>query len=143
MPYAHPRWGLEFDWLAADRDRRVARFSSSGYGPVPASVLERVADIDAAVELTDYLPVIGLAIEVPAELSGDYGAWMLMSSRGLYAYDWFGHHGPYRRIAVPTVPLRTVDLPARLLDAVELVALPLSFAEAVDISFPYANENPS
>jgi hypothetical protein len=64
---------LEFDWLAADRDRRVARFSSSGYGPVPASVLERVADIDAAVELTDHLPVIGLAIEVPAELSGDYG----------------------------------------------------------------------
>jgi hypothetical protein len=131
---------LEFDWLAADRDGHVARFSSSGYGPVPASVLQRVADIDAAIELTDHLPVISLAIEVPAELSGDYGAWVLMSKKGLYAYDWLGHHGPYRRIAVPTVPLRTADLPQQLLDAAELFVLPLSFAEAVDVRIPYANE---
>jgi hypothetical protein len=94
----------------------------------------------AAIELTDHLPVISLAIEVPAELSGDYGAWVLMSKKGLYAYDWLGHHGPYRRIAVPTVPLRTADLPQQLLDAAELFVLPLSFAEAVDVRIPYANE---
>ena len=64
---------------------RPGRFSSSGYGPVPASVLARVAHIDAAIERTDDLPVIGPATEVPAELSGDYNPWILMSEKGLYA----------------------------------------------------------
>jgi len=48
-------------------------------------VLARVAHIDAAIERTDDLPVIGPATEVPAELSGDYNPWILMSEKGLYA----------------------------------------------------------
>ena len=71
-----------------------------------------------------------------AELSGDYSPWMLMSEKGLYPYDWCGHHGPYRKIAVPTISLRTVDLPQELLDAAELVALPFGFAETVNVALP-------
>jgi hypothetical protein len=42
-PNAHPRWVLELDGLAVDRDGHAARFSSSGCGPVSASALELVA----------------------------------------------------------------------------------------------------
>ena len=118
----------------------MARFSSSGYGPVPASVLARVAHIDAAIERTDDLPVIGPATEVPAELSGDYNPWILMSEKGLYAYDRRGHHRPYRRIAAPRISLRTTDLPQQRLDAAELGALPFSFAKTVDVALPYTDK---
>jgi hypothetical protein len=64
-----------------------------------------------------------------------------MSEKGLYAYDWHGHHGPYRRIAVPTISLRTIDLPQQLLDAAVLVAVPFSFAATVNVPLPYADES--
>jgi len=37
MPRAHPRWGIEFDWLGVDREGHVAVFTTAGYGPVPAA----------------------------------------------------------------------------------------------------------
>jgi hypothetical protein len=66
---------------------------------------------------------------------------VLMSEKGLYAYDRRGHHGPYRKIAAPTISLRTIDLPQQLLDAAELVAMPFSVAETVNVAPPYADES--
>ena len=50
LPRDHPLWGREFDWLGIDRHGRVAVFSNAGYGPLPETVNERLADVDAALE---------------------------------------------------------------------------------------------
>ena len=48
MPRAHPRWGIEFDWLAVDSRGQVALFTSAGYGAVPEAVLRNVPGVDEA-----------------------------------------------------------------------------------------------
>src|SRR6516162_7283504 len=57
LPRDHPSWGCEFDWLGIDRHGHVAVFSSAGYGPLPETVNERLADVDAALERADELPL--------------------------------------------------------------------------------------
>src|SRR5260370_34771393 len=56
MPRAHPRWGIEFDWLGVDRQGHVAVFTTAGYGPVPADVNQHAADVDAALDPVRGLP---------------------------------------------------------------------------------------
>jgi hypothetical protein len=53
-----PWWGFEFDWLAVDSLGHVASFSTSGEGPVPVAVVDKVARIDAYDTMYE-LPVTG------------------------------------------------------------------------------------
>lgn len=45
-------YGTDMEWLAVDRDGRVAVFTTAGAGPVPVSVLEFERGNEAGVELT-------------------------------------------------------------------------------------------
>jgi hypothetical protein len=88
LPRGHPLWGREFDWLGIDRNGRVAVFSNAGYGPLPETVNERPADVDAALERAGELPAIGSAGTVENSGGGDYSFWYCYSAKGFYTYDW-------------------------------------------------------
>lgn len=102
MLRAHPRWGIEFDWLGVDRRGYVAVFTTAGYGAVPVDVNQHAADVDAALEQASGLHVTGSASDlVPSPADGDYSDWHAYSGKGVYAYDWRLWHGPYQRSLSP------------------------------------------
>jgi hypothetical protein len=84
----HPWSGWEFDWLGIDRYGHVAVFSNAGCGPLPETVNERLADVDAALDRADELPVIGSAVSDKNPEGGNYSLWYSYSAKGFYAYDW-------------------------------------------------------
>ena len=88
LPRDHPLWGREFDWLGIDRHGHVAVFSNAGYGPLPETVNERLADVDAALERADELSAIGSAGNIENSGDGDCSFWYSYSAKGFYAYDW-------------------------------------------------------
>jgi hypothetical protein len=91
--------GLEFDWFAIDSDGFIALISSAGYGPIPDLVFERF-DEQRCIE-TYLSSLIGLG------LSSDLlRVARTLSTAGVFSYDWEHWDGPYRRLGVPTRPIR-------------------------------------
>ena len=134
LPRDHPLRGREFDWLGIDRDGRVAVFSNAGYGPLPETVNERLADVDAALERAGELPVIGSAGNLESSGGGDCSFWYSYSAKGFYAYDWRVWGGPYRRLSSPTVPISIDRLPDQLQAAARLAVFPVDFADEPEIT---------
>ena len=81
LPRDHPLWGREFDWLGIDRHGHVAVFSNAGCGPLPETVNEHLADVDAALERADDLPAIGSAGSIENSGDGDYSFWYSYSAK--------------------------------------------------------------
>jgi hypothetical protein len=138
MPRAHPRWGIEFDWLGVDPQDHVAVFTTAGYGPVPVHVNQHAADLDTALDQVRRLPVTGSAGNVaqrPAD--GDHSDSHAYSGRGFYVYDWQLWHGPYQRLSSPTVRVSISQLPSGLLAVAHFAEFPVSFADEPDISIEY------
>jgi hypothetical protein len=138
-PRADPRWEDEPDpwaytdapnWLAVDLQGHVALFDTVAYGPVPMGVGEHLADVDAAVERVEQLPVTGSAGYSRQPASGCYMP-ADYSARGLYAYDWQGtkYDGPYKLMASPDVPVSVSQLPAEIQHVAQLVQFPVKFAD--------------
>jgi hypothetical protein len=134
LPRDHPLWGREFDWLGIDRHGRVAVFSNAGCGPLPETVNEHLADVDAALERADDLPAIGSAGHIENSGDGDYSFWYSYSAKGLYAYDWHAVGGPYRRLSTPTVPISIDRLPDQLQAVARLAVFPVDFADEPEIT---------
>ena len=139
MPRAHPRWGIEFDWLGVDRRGQVAVFTTSGYGAVPVDVNVHVNDVDRAIDHLHRMPVIGGAdhIVVPAS-HGNYADWYTYSAQGFYAYDWDLWHGPYLRLAAPTVPLAFSKLPGDMQPIARYATFEIAFAGALLIDVKHS-----
>lgn len=112
-------------------------FTSAGYGAVPEAVLRNVSLVDRAVDAIARLPVIGKAAEVCLPDDGDFSSWLTTAQRGFFTYDWTIWHGPYKRLASPSVPIILEQLPTPIRQAAELVTYsPHFFNEAaVDISW--------
>jgi hypothetical protein len=141
---AHPRWGIEFDWLAVDEQGHVAVFSSSGSGPVPAAVNAAAAAVDSAVDVIAALEVIGGYTDVSGCVAedGDYTDWYLFSSQGFYAFQWDLWDGPYIRICSPTRPITISELSPTIAQPAKLVQFNGAFAES-DIVTDIEYEEPS
>jgi hypothetical protein len=137
MPRAHPRWGIEFDWLAVDSQQQVALFTSAGYGAVPETVLRNVPLVDRAVDAIAQLPAVGKAAEVCLPDDGDYSSWLTTAQRGFFTYDWTIWHGPYKRLAIPTAPIVLEQLPTPIRQAAELVNFSSHFSSEAAIATPY------
>jgi hypothetical protein len=137
MPRAHPRWGIEFDWLAVDSQQQVALLSSAGYGPVPETVLRNVPLVDHALHAIAQLPAVGKTTDVCLPSDGDYTYWLTAGQRGLFAYDFRLWHGPYKRLAIPTAPIILEQLPTPIRQAAELVNLSPDFSNEPAIAIPY------
>jgi hypothetical protein len=125
----HPRWGIEFDWLALDIDERVAMLASGGFARVPADVVAAADRVDAAMDLVRQLPLIGEATDV-GMLDPGIADWLQAAAQGLYAYDGLGVETAYRRLASPTRWLYLSDLAPAIRSAVELARFTVAFAEA-------------
>jgi hypothetical protein len=139
MTRAHPRWGIEFDWLGVDHHGQVAVFTTAGYGAVPVNVTQRLADVDEAVDQVGQLPVIGSGSNlVRRSADGDYSSWHAYSAKGFYAYDWQVWHGPYQRLSSPTVPVSINQLPEELQAVCRLAVFPMNFADEPEITVEYA-----
>jgi hypothetical protein len=134
LPRDHPLWGREFDWLGIDRRDRVVVFSNAGYGPLPETVNERLADVDAALERADELPSIGSAANIENCGDGDCSDWYSYSAKGFYAYDWHVWGGPYRRLSSPTVPISIDRLQDQLQAVARLAVFPVDFADEPEIT---------
>jgi len=138
MSRTHPRWGIEFDWLAVDRHGHVAVLTTAGYGAVPESVNEHLAEVDAALERVGELPTIGSAGNiVRRSADGDYSNWYSYSTKGFYAYDWHVWHGPYQRLSSPTVPISVDRLPSQVQTVARLAVFPVNFADEPQITIEY------
>jgi hypothetical protein len=137
MPRAHPRWGIEFDWLGVDRQGHVAVFTTAGYGPVPVDVNQHLADVDAALDRVGELPVIGSADIMGRSDDGDYSHWYAYSAKGFYAYDWRVWDGPYQRLSSPAVPISISQLPVELQAIAHFADFPVNFADEPEVTVEY------
>jgi hypothetical protein len=108
-------------------------FSHAGWGPIPRAVVDRSEQATKAVEAADLLPVMTTAQGAPVD-RGDYSEWLAKVERGLFAYDWWDTHGPYRLVARPGVAIHINSAPT-LLDHGNLVALHTNFAVNDTIDF--------
>ena len=106
----------------------------SGRRPLPETVNERLADVDAALERANELPVIGSAGNIENSGDGDYSFWYSYSAKGFYAYDWRVWGGPYRRLWSPTVPISIDRLPDQLQAVARLAVFQVGFADESEIT---------
>lgn len=135
----HPRFGFNFDWLAVDRQGHVAFMMSSGYGPVPLTVLDRFAEVDDAVKpLAGQLPVVAPMPKYHTRLYLTPEPYEALE-RGLYVYDWFLDHGPYRRELVPSVAVTLDELPPLLSAVARFAPLEVTFADTEEVEMQYVD----
>jgi hypothetical protein len=81
--------GVEFDWLAMDREGRLALFATAGSGMAPRLAMDASGSLDAVLSL----------IETPHW--GSPQVWDDYASVGLHVYDWDASIGVYRRLRTP------------------------------------------
>lgn len=97
--------GFEFDWFACDRDGYLALMSTAGSGLAPACTLAAPAERE-------------LLLQHFAVASPSRSEWAEFAELGLYVYDCGSMHDyVYKRVALPTRPLRLDGLPAALAQA--------------------------
>lgn len=140
LPHAHPRWGVNFEWLAVDATGQLAVFTG-GYGPVPPNLVVRELEVDSSMSVLMDQPVVGPARDVVA-IPGDMSSWLAWSARGFHAYTWYDRRGPYVRVCTPSMPLHLRELPLRLQSLACMVAFPMSFAATQQLVLPYMSTEP-
>jgi hypothetical protein len=132
-----PRPGFELDWLATDLDGHVGLLSTGGQGPVPATVIDHLAELEAAVGRLESLPVLGICEGRPMTGPGDFTFWTEPCRRGIFGFDWGPvADGPYTRLTVPVRPIDVAEIAdAQLRNVIRLTRLPLRFAQEGSINF--------
>jgi hypothetical protein len=131
--FDHPDPGRELDWLAADDLGQLGIFSAGGWGLVPKSVIEHLADVKAAVEAVLDLEVIGSCLQPTAD--GDVTFWVEPAKRGFFGYDWEPVTPAYGRITVPSRAVLVLELQNQAIRrTAELVRIPGDFAKLTSLS---------
>jgi hypothetical protein len=132
----HPRSGIDWGWFGVDIQGHVAVFTTAGVGPVPVEVDRHLADVDAALDRLEQLPVTGSAVDLGwRSADGDHPDWVGDSAKGFYAYDWDdwddpdGWNGRYQRLSSPAAPVSVSQLPAEISAVARLVEFPVKFAD--------------
>jgi hypothetical protein len=115
--------GYEYDWLACDRDGRVAMFSTAGGGYAPKAFLAETDKYDAALDALKQRAPFTSACMAPPVAEGLANIWKDLAERGLFSYDSDPTGGPYRLVGAPTVPLRAPELDSSIADVVQRVVL--------------------
>lgn len=104
-----PLNGIDFSWVALDREDHVAWLVTFGSAVVPRWVEERVSDFEEVEVVLAALPERGAC--AASDTSHHVQEWLAVARRGVFAYDWEVYSGPYRAVAVPEAPLKVDDLP--------------------------------
>jgi hypothetical protein len=118
---AHHRFArAELDWLAFDRRKRVAIFSTAGVGPIPDSLnVETSVDVSALI-LSGEPRCEARCVSEPG---GNHSEWDELARRGVFAYDWIRQESAYLLIAKPAA---IIDPSAAILGAIS-VSLDVEF----------------
>jgi hypothetical protein len=133
--------GVEFDWLLVDNEGYLALCCSSADGEIPDLVLgieERLQDDfrDTVAALADRLPRLGDFREESGGMGSDLAS-PEFARRGIYVFDWKPWSGPYRRMLVPTAPVRFPAVESHLGFFRDYVpATSVSFAETSSFQLP-------
>ena len=119
----HPDIGTEFDWLASDKNGRVALMSTAGFGCCPEEVSNKIDVVEKL--LAWILEEIGLK-----------GGDLLLAEpeRGIIVFDWKHWEGPYKRLYVPRECINKTTLEQNLLPVEAVHPLNLDFLETEEIS---------
>jgi hypothetical protein len=107
-----PLAGLDFSWLAVDRDGHVAWLVTFGSAVVPPWMEDDLDAFGDAEALLAALPERG-GVE-SKDQSSAVREWMEAARRGVFGYDWRVYDGPYQLIARPADPVDVSGLPPAL-----------------------------
>jgi len=118
----HPDIGTEFDWIASDREGRIALMSTAGYGNCPknASKWKKHAD-----DIIDWI-----LIECGLE---NNDLLLARPEKGIIIYDWIHWHGPYKRKYVPKYCIDRNTILENNLPIKAVFSLNVDFLEAEEI----------
>ena len=123
MTKTHPRQGTEFDWIAADIDRKIALMSTAGYGNCPTDEAEWMERMDQFVE-----KILTLS-EPPSD-----DLLTTRTVKGPIIYDWQHWTGPYTRIHIPESIVEISDLTEIGIEAEMIPKIRCRFLEMEKIS---------
>lgn len=127
--------GREYDWLACDRDRRVALFCTAGGGYAPDALVQDPDGYDAAIDAILSLAASTDVWFAPTSDGPFQDPWRLVAERGLFAYDSDAHGGPYHLVAVPEQAIFLDALPPAIAAvAGRIVLRSISFAGTARIT---------
>ena len=121
--------GVEFDWLAFDRNGAAAIFTTAGYGEVPNSILAVVGAASRAAMDESLNSILDALAETSTYTEENGGVGVdreapRFARRGLFVYDWGHWQGPYRRVLVPSAPAKN-ELVVDLMSTEIRAALPV------------------
>lgn len=103
--------GIEYDWLACDRDGHVALFSTAGWGCAPVGFVDDTGAHDRGVDALLQRSASTSARESPVLPRHLVNTWHLVAERGVFAFDFDVDRGIYRRVAVPDTATLLGDVP--------------------------------
>ncbi len=109
-----PLAGMDFSWLAVDRDGHVAWLVTFGSAVVPPWVEADAGAFDQVEGWLRALPRRGRG-DAP-EASSSVREWLDAARRGIFGYDWQAYTGPYALVARPENPVDVGDLPPPLVE---------------------------
>ncbi len=111
--------GIDYAWIASDRDGRLGAFITAGVGPIPVQVLAtgitETTSIEARIAEVPVVSKANLLITVP-----DASSYIALAQRGFYVFDWTDVHGgrpplyAYELVAKPEQPAGLSVLPPDL-----------------------------
>jgi hypothetical protein len=118
--------GIDLGWFALDQDGHIGFFTSGGSRIVSELILASEETYDFLDDSLEKLPEIGRASRgwFGKVTRGD---WAKMMARGLFAYDFHSFdnnrfmEGEYRRVGIPTHPLKLDTLQKTVVDALRRV----------------------
>lgn len=134
--------GIDYLWLACDKDHHVGAFITGGAGPVPTAVLQSGHAVAEAVEPDlSTLPRTSAARLLASIPRPD--DFIALAERGFFVYDWCDVHRTagesthvYECVAAPIVPTSVDVLPdavAQLSAVVTLNSVSFANAMAIDV----------
>jgi hypothetical protein len=113
----------DFDWYCVDSEGRIGHFASAGFKRLPPSVAQSAEDLCFLNEFFHQLSTGPGEHELDNCLSAEQRtprylqSFVEMADRGLYSFDiesYLKTDACYFRVAMPKIPLRFVNLPARI-----------------------------
>ena len=122
--------GIEYDWLAVDKDGHLGLFSTAGGGRAPQAFLAETDAHDAGLDVLMAAPPTTSPRFFRQIKAGLDNAWRNAAERGVYAFDSDPHGAPYRLVAAPQAAATTDVVPEATAEAGRRVRLDhLCFAD--------------
>lgn len=122
--------GLEFDWLAIDKDGHLGLFSTAGGGRAPHAFLRDTDAHDAGLDALMATPSTTTARFFREIAAGLDNPWKQAAERGVFAFDSSPNGSPYELVAAPRDAAEIGSVPEATADAARTVKLDhLRFAD--------------